>query len=75
MSKIIINRTNGEVVPPSSPLFIGFRESRKNGMCCEVCPEPPYYKCTRAKGHEKSRKGTTDHAAHGADGQMYARWE
>jgi len=78
MANVKVNLTNCESVDSSHPLFVGSRMSRKNGMCQEVCPEPPYYRCTRASGHDKtfpSSKGTPDHAAHGVNGEMFARWE
>jgi len=78
MTNVKVNLVNYESLDSSDPLFIASRKAKKNGMCCEVCPEPPYYKCTRAKDHDKtfpSSKGSPDHAAHGVNGEMFARWE
>lgn len=81
---IIINLSNLESIPKDSPLYIRHREgNKKNGSraqtCNAVCLEPPFYKCTRAKGHDQdrhtSRKGDShDHIAHGQEGKMFARW-
>ena len=48
---------------------------REGEECDATCPEPPYYHCTRTRGH------AGDHAAHGYWYElnrkllvMYARW-
>ncbi len=90
---ILINLSDYQTVDRSSDLYIHFRRgksrevSEENGvivvntssstLCGKVCSEPPHYKCTRAKGHERFKNKNpeyADHVAHGEGGAMFARW-
>ena len=48
-------------------------------VCGQYAPESPYYRCTRAAGHEEisdPRQLPHTHAAHGAyRGGMFAVWQ
>lgn len=84
---IIINLADGQHVPEKSPLFIRFRKPNiGKDLCRAVCKDAPHYQCTRSEGHyrrvdSRCKSGHTlsdsqdrDHAAHGVNGEMFARW-
>jgi hypothetical protein len=72
---IKLNLISTPGIKPSHHLYIPSRVAKREGMCRCQCPEAPYYRCTRAKGHEKQEgEGNRDHAAHGVNGEIFAIW-
>lgn len=76
-----LNLTSGLSIDSDHPQYVA--PGPEGDECGELAPEPPYYRCTRRKGHQEWKAVSAepehmqDHAAHGGRGNsiaMYARW-